>query len=73
MGDVTLFMPLAAKCSWMWGELMMRGAVSEEGQSLIEYALVIAIVGMAAAAMSVYVYRAVQAQQQTVSEQYQQD
>lgn len=52
---------------------MVRGAVSEEGQSLIEYALVIAIVGMAAAAMSVYVYRAVQAQQQTISEQYQQD
>lgn len=66
-------MPLAANCSWMWSELMVRGAVSEEGQSLIEYALVIAIVGMAAAAMSVYVYRAVQAQQQTISEQYQQD
>jgi type II secretory pathway pseudopilin PulG len=53
--------------------MMMRVVYYHKGQSLIEYALVIAIVGMAASAMSVYVYRAVQAQQKTVSDEYQKD
>ena len=52
---------------------MKRRVVHFKGQSLIEYALVIAVVGMAASAMSVYVYRAVQAQQKTVSDEYQKD
>ncbi len=52
---------------------MKSSLVYHKGQALIEYALVIAVVGMAAAAMSVYVYRAVSAQQKTVSEEFQKD
>ncbi|MEI6437125.1 MAG: hypothetical protein WCO69_00070 [Candidatus Omnitrophota bacterium] len=41
-----------------------------KGQNLIEYCLVVAIVSAAVAAMSTYVYRAVQAKQKDLSEEY---
>lgn len=41
---------------------------SNKGQSLIEYALVAAVVSTAMVAMSTYVYRAVQATQQDIQD-----
>ncbi len=46
----------------------MMGLLSKRtGQNLIEYTLIIAIISMAATAMSTYVYRAVQAKQKEIS------
>ncbi len=45
--------------------------VSKKGQSLIEYAIVVSIVAAAMVAMSTYVFRSVQATQQTIQEGYQ--
>lgn len=42
-----------------------------KGQNLIEYALVVAIVTAAVSAMSTYVYRAVQARQQEITDSIQ--
>lgn len=41
-----------------------------KGQSLIEYAMVAAIVSAAIIAMSTYVYRSVQATQQMIQEEF---
>ena len=46
--------------------------VRYRGQNLVEYALVIAVVSAAAAAMSTYVYRAVQSKQKQMGEDFQQ-
>ena len=43
------------------------------GQNLIEYCLVVAIVSAAVAAMSTYVYRAIQAKQKDIGEEYQKE
>ncbi len=40
------------------------------GQSLIEYAIVVALVSAAMVAMSTYVFRSVQATQKMVEEEY---
>ncbi len=44
--------------------------MNQNGQNIIEYALVIAIVSAAVIAMSTYVYRSVQATQKAVEEEY---
>ena len=44
--------------------------MNQNGQNIIEYALVIALVSAAVIAMSTYVYRSVQATQKTVEEEY---
>jgi Flp pilus assembly pilin Flp len=41
-----------------------------QGQNLIEYAIVVAIVASAMIAMSTYVYRSIQAAQQAIQEEY---
>jgi len=41
-----------------------------KGQNLVEYCLVVAIVSAAVVAMSTYVYRAVQAKQKDIAEEY---
>jgi len=46
---------------------------NHKGQSLIEYAMVAAIVSAAVIAMSTYVYRAVQATQQMIQEEARSD
>lgn len=46
---------------------MMGMSRSKTGQSIIEYTLIIAIIGAAVAAMSTYVYRAVQAKQKEIA------
>lgn len=43
---------------------------NHKGQSLIEYAMVAAIVSAAIVAMSTYVYRSVQATQQMIQEEF---
>ena len=43
---------------------------NHKGQSLIEYALVAAIVSSAVVAMSTYVFRSVQATQQAIQEEF---
>lgn len=40
------------------------------GQNLIEYAMVVAVISAAMVAMSTYVFRAVQAAQQMIHEEY---
>jgi len=42
----------------------------QKGQSLLEYALVAALVSMAVVAMSTYVFRSVQATQQIIQEEF---
>ncbi len=46
---------------------------NRNGQNLVEYCLVVAIVSAAVVAMSTYVYRAVQAKQKDISEEYSRD
>jgi len=46
---------------------------NHKGQSLIEYAMVAAIVSAAIIAMSTYVYRSVQATQQMIQEEFSSD
>lgn len=41
-----------------------------QGQNLVEYCLVVAIVSAAVVAMSTYVYRAVQAKQKDIGAEY---
>jgi len=43
---------------------------NHKGQSLIEYAMVAAVVSAAIIAMSTYVYRSVQATQQVIQEEF---
>jgi len=43
---------------------------NHKGQSLIEYAMVAAVVSAAIIAMSTYVYRSVQATQQTIQREF---
>ncbi|MCK4883061.1 MAG: hypothetical protein KAS92_08555 [Candidatus Omnitrophica bacterium] len=43
---------------------------NHKGQSLVEYAMVAAIVSAAIIAMSTYVYRSVQATQQMIQEEF---
>lgn len=43
---------------------------NDQGQNLVEYCLVVAVVAAAVAAMSTYVYRAVQAKQKDIGEEY---
>ena len=43
---------------------------NHKGQSLIEYAMVAAIVAAAVIAMSTYVYRSVQATQQVIQDEF---
>jgi Tfp pilus assembly protein PilV len=49
--------------------MKVKSKKKQTGQSLIEYAIVAAIVTAAAVAMSTYVYRAVQATQQMIQEE----
>ncbi len=44
--------------------------VSNKGQNLVEYAIVVSIVAAAMVAMSTYVFRSVQATQQAIHEEY---
>ena len=44
--------------------------ISNNGQNLIEYAIVVALVTAAIAAMSTYVFRSVQATQKAVTEEF---
>ena len=46
---------------------------SNNGQNIIEYALVIALVSAAIIAMSTYVYRSVQATQKMVEDEFKKD
>ena len=43
---------------------------NNKGQSLIEYAMVAALISVAVVAMSTYVYRSVQATQQVIQEEF---
>lgn len=45
----------------------------EKGQSLLEYAMVAAVVAAAVIAMSTYVFRSVQATQQTIQTEFQKE
>ncbi len=44
--------------------------MNQNGQNVVEYAIVIALVSAAVIAMSTYVYRSVQATQKTVEEEF---
>ena len=46
---------------------------NSQGQTLIEYAMVAAIIAAAVLAMSTYVYRSVQATQQDIQEKFRQE
>ncbi len=46
-------------------------SLKRNGQSLVEYTLVIAIVGAAVVAMSTYVFRAVQGKQKEIAAEFQ--
>jgi len=43
---------------------------NQKGQNLVEYAIIVAVIAAAMVAMSTYVYRSVQATQQTIQERY---
>lgn len=50
---------------------MMIGIKKDEtGQNLIEYAIIVAVIAAAMAAMSTYVFRSVQATQKVIQEGY---
>ncbi len=49
---------------------MRQAKGTKRGQSLIEYAVVVAIVSAAMIAMSTYVFRSVQATQKMVDEEF---
>ena len=57
---------------WIHKVVAMRLASqwNHRGQSLIEYAMVAAVVSAAIVAMSTYVYRSVQATQQTIQREF---
>jgi len=44
---------------------------NQQGQNLIEYAIVVAVVAFAMTMMSTYVFRAIQATQQAIQKEYQ--
>jgi len=48
----------------------MRPTRATQGQSLIEYAIIVALVSAAVAAMSTYVFRSVQATQKAVTQEF---
>ncbi len=48
----------------------MRLKENKNGQNLIEYALIVAVVSVAMVAMSTYVFRSVQATQKMVEEEF---
>ncbi|MBN1870024.1 MAG: hypothetical protein JW847_05560 [Candidatus Omnitrophica bacterium] len=50
--------------------MRLTGKWNHKGQSLIEYAMVAAIVSAAIIAMSTYVYRSVQSTQQMIQEEF---
>jgi len=56
-----------------WSRMWLVEKRNHKGQSLIEYAMVAAIVSAAVIAMSTYVYRAVQATQQMIQEEARSD
>jgi Flp pilus assembly pilin Flp len=45
-----------------------KAKIGNEGQNLIEYAVIVAVVTSALVAMSTYVFRSIQATQQVISE-----
>lgn len=45
----------------------------EKGQTLLEYAIIVALVAAAMIAMSTYVFRSVQATQQMIQEEFSND
>jgi Flp pilus assembly pilin Flp len=47
--------------------------LTKNGQNLIEYALVVAIVSAALVAMSTYVFRSVQSKQRDITEEFQRE
>ena len=49
---------------------MARKRMNHNGQNIIEYAIVIALVSAAMIAMSTYVYRSVQSTQQMIKEEF---
>lgn len=49
---------------------MRQLRLSQSGQNLIEYAIVVAVVVSAMLAMSTYVFRSVQATQQTIQTEF---
>jgi len=51
----------------MWHKLL-----NKEGQNLIEYAIIVAVVLSAMLAMSTYVFRSVQATQQAIQKEFNQ-
>jgi Flp pilus assembly pilin Flp len=52
----------------MW--LLKKVIKNNKGQSLLEYAMVAAVISTAVVAMSTYVFRAVQATQQAIHEEF---
>ncbi len=48
----------------------MANTHKENGQHLIEYAIVVALVAAAVSAMSTYAFRSVQATQKAITEQF---
>ena len=48
----------------------MKAIHTSKGQNLIEYAIVVALVSAAVAAMSTYVFRCVQATQKAVTQEF---
>jgi Flp pilus assembly pilin Flp len=49
---------------------MRLNRINRKGQNVIEYAVVVAIIGSAMLAMSTYVYRSVQATQQMIQKRF---
>jgi Flp pilus assembly pilin Flp len=47
---------------------MIRNLRNKNGQNLIEYAIVVALISAAIAALSTYVFRSVQAEQKIITE-----
>jgi Flp pilus assembly pilin Flp len=52
------------------GTMWHKKVVSQKGQNLIEYAIVVAAIASAMVAMSTYVFRSIQATQQVIQEGY---
>ncbi len=48
----------------------MKALKSAHGQNIIEYAIVVALITAAVAAMSTYVFRSVQATQKAVTQEF---
>ena len=52
---------------------MIQKLRNKTGQNLIEYAIVVALISAAVAALSTYVFRSVQATQKIVEDEFQND